>query len=72
MSCDLELLVKTASVDIVAKCFDLILANLAFLLANAPLEFGKLISTSNAFDGSGSVEVETSHTLLWTMGIKHL
>jgi len=39
------------------------------LLANGSLEFGQMISTSNQFDGSPTVTVDTDTPLLWSMGL---
>lgn len=40
------------------------------LLADGQLEFGSLVSTSNAYEGGDPVTIEIDTTVVWTMGVK--
>ncbi|XP_060076322.1 thiamin pyrophosphokinase 1-like [Ylistrum balloti] len=51
-------------------CLHITTTGLKWNLDNQGMEFGKLISTSNALEGNGQVTIETDNNLLWCMEVK--
>ncbi|XP_039749668.1 thiamin pyrophosphokinase 1 isoform X2 [Pararge aegeria] len=59
-------------VPVGGACANVTTNGLKWNLDNQELKFGKLVSTSNAFDGSELVKIKCSHIILWSMKVPSL
>ncbi|XP_063824049.1 thiamin pyrophosphokinase 1 isoform X2 [Ostrinia nubilalis] len=59
-------------VPIGETCSYVTTTGLKWNLVNQPLRFGEVVSTSNTFDGSETVTVKCSNTVLWSMRVPSL